>query len=491
MTLASQSGTATVRHFIGGELVGNATGSATREIRDPANGELVATVPEGSAEDVDRAVRGAREAFAGWWDTPAATRGKVLYDCARAVLARTDELAPLLTAEQGKPLVESRMEIRRFAHTLEHYAGLAKSLRGGYVPDLDEKPHRHGVILKRPLGVCGAIIPWNFPLSLLGNKLAPALVAGNTMVVKPAETTPLTSTRVVAILHEAGVPVNVLNSVLGDGPGVGAALVGHEHVAKVGFTGSTDTGRRVMAAAAGTIKRITLELGGSDPLIVCADADVDRAVSSASVGRFFNCGQACLAIKRVYLFEEIADEFTEKLLAKVRKLTVGPGTRDGVRLGPLHSAVQLREIETQVEDAVAHGAEILTGGRRPDDPDLEGGFFYLPTVLRGVTPAARMWTEEVFGPVLPLYRVKSLDEAIERANDSVFGLGSSIWTRDLDMATRAAERLEAGYTWINSVTKIYDELPFGGFKQSGLGHEHGSEALDCYQQSKSVVVAAG
>jgi len=383
------------------------------------------------------------------------------------------------------------MEIRRFAHTLEHYAGLAKNLRGGYVPDLDEKPHRHGLIIKRPLGVCGAIIPWNFPLSLLGNKLAPALVAGNTMVVKPAQTTPLTSTRIIGILHEAGVPAHVVNTVLGRGSVVGEALMTHELVAKVGFTGATETGRRIMAGAAETIKRVTLELGGSDPMIVCTDADIDRAVSAASVGRFFNCGQACLAIKRIYLFEEIADEFTDKLLGKVAKLNVGPGTEGGVRLGPLHSASQRAEIEEQVADAVAKGAEILVGGERPEGDKYAKGHFYQPTVLTGVSPDARMYREEVFGPALPLYRVSDLDQALERANDSIFGLGSSIWTRDLDTATRAAERLEAGYTWINSITKIYDELPFGGFKQSGLGQEHGIEALASYQQSKSVVVAAG
>jgi succinate-semialdehyde dehydrogenase/glutarate-semialdehyde dehydrogenase len=479
-----------IQHFIGGESVGS-VGGDQREIRNPANGELVATVPEGTEEDVDRAVNGAHDAFPGWWDTPAATRGKVLFECADAVLANLEELAALLTAEQGKPLAESRTEIRRFAHTLEHYAGLAKNLRGGYVPDLDEKPHRHGLIIKRPLGVCGAIIPWNFPLSLLGNKLAPALVAGNTMVVKPAQTTPLPSTRIIGILHEAGVPAHVVNTVLGRGSVVGEALITHELIAKVGFTGATETGRRIMAGASETIKRVTLELGGSDPMIVCADADVDRAVSAASVGRFFNCGQACLAIKRIYLFEEIADEFTDKLLGKVAKLTVGPGTEDGVRLGPLHSAAQRTEIEEQVEDAVAKGAEILAGGERPDGDKYANGHFYRPTVLTGVSPEARMYREEVFGPALPLYRVSNFDEALERANDSIFGLGSSIWTRDLDAATRAAERLEAGYTWINSITKIYDELPFGGFKQSGLGHEHGIEALECYQQSKSVVVAAG
>lgn len=477
--------------FIGGHVVGSGDGGETREIHNPADGELVGTALDGTPADVDRAVRGAHEAFPDWWATPAAARGRILYRCTRAVLDAEEELARLLTAEQGKPLAEARMEVRRLAHTLEHYAGLAKNLRGGYVPDLDENPRRHGLILKRPLGVCAAIVPWNFPLSLLGNKLAPALVTGNTMVVKPAETTPLTSTRVIRLLHEAGVPANVVNTVLGAGPVVGEALVTHPLVAKVGFTGATETGRRVMAGAAGSIKRVTLELGGSDPMIVCADADVDRAVSAASVGRFFNCGQACLAVKRVFLFEEIAEEFTGKLAGKVRRLTVGPGTEEGVRLGPLHTAAQRDELEAQVRDAVERGARILVGGSRPEGARLAKGHFYLPTLLTDVPGDSRMATEEVFGPVLPLFRVRSLEEAIGRANSTVYGLGSSIWTRDLGRATAAAERLEAGYTWINSVNKIYDELPFGGFKQSGLGQEHGEEALECYLQTKSVVVAAG
>jgi succinate-semialdehyde dehydrogenase/glutarate-semialdehyde dehydrogenase len=323
---------------------------------------------------------------------------------------------------------------------------------------------------------------------LLGNKLGPALVAGNTVVVKPAETTPLTDLRVIEILNRAGIPAGVLNVVTGQGSVVGEALLEHPDVAKIGFTGSTEVGRRVMAAAARSIKRVTLELGGSDPIIVCDDANVDKAVSAASVGRFFNCGQACLAVKRIFVFEAVADEFTDKLVAKVNKLTVGPGTEAGVRLGPLHTAAQRAEIEAQVRDAVDRGAEVLTGGRRPEGEPYQNGNFYLPTVLSSVDPASLVLTEEVFGPAVPVVRVHDVEEAIERANDSIFGLGSSIWTRDLDRAGLAAEKLEAGYTWINSIAKIYDELPFGGFKQSGLGQEHGLEAIDHYLATKSVVV---
>jgi succinate-semialdehyde dehydrogenase/glutarate-semialdehyde dehydrogenase len=243
-----------------------------------------------------------------------------------------------------------------------------------------------------------------------------------------------------------------------------------------------------MASAAKTIKRVTLELGGSDPIIICDDADIDKAVSATSVGRFFNCGQACLAIKRIFVFEAVAQAFTDKLVSKVKRLTIGPGYEDGIRLGPLHTPGQRAEVEAQVQDAVERGATVLIGGRRPEGEQYDKGNFYLPTVLADVESGSRVLTEEVFGPAIPVVRVKDLDEAIARANDSIFGLGSSIWTRDLDRATYAAERLEAGYTWINSVTKIYDELPFGGFKQSGVGQEHGIEAIDHYMATKAVVV---
>ena len=284
-------------HFIAGEYVASSS-AATRDIINPATGGVVATVPRGSVEDLHDAVQTAKDAFPGWWETPASRRGKILYDAVKAIRSRAEELALLLTSEQGKPLAEARMEIHRYAFTIEHYAGLAKKLEGRLRAQSGRKGP--GLIIKRPYGVCGAIVPWNFPLSLMGNKVGPALVAGNTMVIKPAETTPLTDLKVIEIMTEAGLPPGVLNVVLGQGSVVGQALIEHPQVAKIGFTGSTEVGRQVMASAAQTIKRVTLELGGSDPIIVCDDANIDKAVSAASVGRFFNCGQACLAIKRIF-----------------------------------------------------------------------------------------------------------------------------------------------------------------------------------------------
>jgi succinate-semialdehyde dehydrogenase/glutarate-semialdehyde dehydrogenase len=345
------------------------------------------------------------------------------------------------------------------------------------------------MIIKRPIGVCGAIVPWNFPVSLLGNKIGPALITGNTVVIKPAGTTPLTDIQAVLILNEAGLPPGVLNIVPGPARIVGETILKDPRVRKIGFTGATSTGKHVMEVAAQNVKRVTLELGGSDPMIVCDDADIDEAVSAASVGRFFNCGQACLAIKRLYLFDKIYDQFVAKLVAKMDKLRVGNGLEQGVIVGPLHTAAQRDEVEEQVNDAVKRGAKVLAGGSRPTGEAFAKGNFYLPTLLVDVDEQSRVVQEEVFGPALPIMPVKDLEEGIAKANRSIYGLGSSIWTRDLDKATAAAERIEAGYTWINSPQIIFDELPFGGVKQSGLGKEHGEEALDYYMEAKSVVVA--
>lgn len=475
--------------FIAGEPVDSESKGAT-PVRNPATGEIVDTVPTGTVNDIRRAIDAANSALKKWSEVAPAKRGAILLKAGQLILEQEKELATLLTREQGKPLRESILEIRRFVHTLDHYGGMAKSLRTAAVV-LDRG--RHGLVLRKPLGVCGAIVPWNFPVSLMGNKLGPALLAGNTVVVKPAGTTPLTDLRCCELIDKAiqdgGGPKGVLNVVTGPGSVVGEELLVNPTVRKIGFTGATDTGRRVMQSAAKDFKHVTLELGGSDPMIVCDDADIDRAVSAASVGRFFNCGQACLAVKRLYLFDTIADVFIAKLVEKVRKIAVGNGLKPGVLMGPLHTAAQRQEVEEQVADAVKRGAKVLFGAERPNGEEYEKGFYLQPTLVVDVDPASRLLQEECFGPALPIVRVKNLDHAIEQANNSIFGLGSSIWTRDINRAMAGAERIEAGYTWVNSAQIIYDELPFGGVKQSGLGKEHGEEAIEHYTDSKSVVIA--
>jgi acyl-CoA reductase-like NAD-dependent aldehyde dehydrogenase len=483
----STQATAEAGAFVDGAAHQN--GGPPLPLTNPADGQVFCEVASATPADVDAAVGAARAAFGEWSRLAVSARGELLAAAARRVHEHVDELAPLLTREQGKTLRDSRIELNRAVETLEHYAGLSKALRGSFAPHLD--PGTDGLVLRRPLGVVGAIVPWNFPTTLLCNKLGPALIAGNTVVAKPADTTPLTTLRFVELLSEAGLPPGVVNVITGTGPEAGEALVTHPDVRKVAFTGSTRTGERIMALASSGTKRLTLELGGSDPLIVCEDADLAKAASAASMCRFYNCGQACLAVKRVYVVGAVADEVIESITAKAKKLRLGRGDADGSQIGPLHTARQRELVAGQVERTLALGGELLCGGAEPDDPELRDGFFYSPTVVLDPPHDSPMGTEEVFGPALPIWRVRDLDEAIERSNASQYGLGSSVWTADLERAREAAERLECGYTWINSPTKVYDELPFGGVKSSGFGKEHGEEAFDYYTDSKSVVLRGG
>ena len=468
--------------IIEGQRVGAASGH-TYQVTNPATGEVVEEVPSGGAEDVDRAAQAAAKAQRGWARLAPAERARILHEAAAHMLTKVEEIAPLLTAEQGKTILESRIEAKRFGENIGWFADLADKIHGEQVSLPDTSTY--GLVLRRPIGVTGAIVPWNFPLTLAANKVAPSIAAGNAVVLKPSSTTPLATLRCIEALIEGGLPEGVVNVVLGQG--TGEAIVTHPLIRKVALTGSTPTGKKVMAAAAPFLKKVVLELGGSDPCIVLEDADLDEAAKAISVGRFFNCGQACLAIKRLYVQESVYEELLDKLVARAKRLKPGNGMDKASRMGPMHTAVRREEVEAQVRDALERGGRALFGGGRPEGAEYERGHFIEPSILVDVPDEARVWQEEVFGPALPVRRIKDLDEGLELANRSVFGLGSSIWTSSMKAAWRAVAELEAGYTWVNALQIAHDELPFGGTKESGFGKEHGLEAFHQYTEQKSVV----
>jgi acyl-CoA reductase-like NAD-dependent aldehyde dehydrogenase len=470
-------------------IAGSATaGTGARlPVADPATGQTIDEVPAATAAEVDAAVQAAAGAFPSWRRTDAGERAAHLLRLAEAVQAATGELVALLTREQGKPTLEAQGELRHFLGGLRYYAEAATKRHGSYQELPSQFGRAYGLVTRRPLGVVGAITPWNFPLTLLGNKVGPALAAGDTVVAKPAETTPLATLRVAELAGEAGLPPGVLNVVTG-GPATGEALVVHPDVRRVAFTGQTGTGRRIMELAGPALKHVSLELGGSDPTIVLADADLDDAVKNIQIGRYWNCGQACLAPKRAFVHAEVYQAFLDRLVERVGRYEPGPGDtraeKPRLRIGPLHTAAQRDLVAAQLGDAVDGGAKVLVGGEAMDGP----GHFFQPAVVVDAPAGSRLATEEVFGPVLPVWRVGGLDEAIERANATMYGLGSSIWTRDAAAIDRAVRELDAGVTWVNQLHYGYDELPFGGTKQSGFGREHGLQALEEYTELKSVVV---
>ena len=474
-----------MKMLIQGQLE-DAQGADVIQVANPATGELVDTVPKGTREDARKAIDAAAEAFKVWSEKPTIERSRVLLKTADLVRANVDDLGGSLTLEQGKPLGEAKSEINSFANTCEYYAGLIGRERGAHTPF--STGEGFFIVTKRPLGVVGAILPWNFPVSLMGWKVAPGLAAGNTFVVKPASTTPMTDIRVGELMLKAGLTPGAVNVVTGPGGVVGEELLDSTKVAKIAFTGETGTGKRIMDGSANSIKRLTLVLGGSDPMIVCDDADIELAVEGAAWGRFRNCGQSCTSVKRLFLFEAIADQFVMKFAEKVRSIRIGNGMEKSTHMGPVHTAEQRGKVESMVEDAENRGAKELGKGGRPADKVLARGNFLAPIVLTEVGYDSQIAREECFGPALPIFVVKDLEEALERANDTLYGLGSSVWTRDVEKAYYAAEHIQAGTTWVNSPPISRAEGPFGGFKQSGFGRELGLEGLDHYYETKCIQV---
>jgi succinate-semialdehyde dehydrogenase/glutarate-semialdehyde dehydrogenase len=473
--------------LINGEKVPAKSGEEM-PIINPATEEQFEAVPKAGPEDVDAAVEAARAAFKEWAGKDPDERATLMRAGIEKIKESGKEIAEILVREQGKPMMEAMGELHHFIHGMNFYADLASKIRGVYTPLPSTLGKSYGMVIKRPIGVCAAIVPYNFPLTLMGTKVGPALAGGNTIIVKPADTTPLATLRVAELLQEAGLPPGVLNVVTGPGDEVGEALVGHPEVRRVAFTGSTGVGRRIMEIAGPKFKRVSAELGGSDPVIVCPDANVENAVRGVNIGRFFNAGQACLAAKRVYVFEEVYDEFMQSLVKRVSRYELGDGMEKAekpkIRMGPLNAAHHRDALASQLEDAVNGGASVAYEGETNGDK----GFYFAPTIIEGASHDSRVVREETFGPLLPIFKVGDINEAIQLANDSSYGLGSSIWTYDVRHIHKAAQEMEAGMTWVNQIHYGYDELPFGGVKDSGVGREHGPEALDLYLESKSVVV---
>ncbi len=454
------------------------------DVINPATGEKIDRVPSGSADDVARAVDAAVDASAGWKKKTARDRGIVLFHTAENVREQHKELARLLTMEQGKPLRESVDEVRGYANILEFYAGISASQQGELV--------RLGgagdaLVVREPVGICGAIIPWNMPVIIMGWKVGPALLAGNTLVLKPASTAPLTNLRLAQILEASGLPAGVLNMVTGPGDIVGEAMVRHPMIRKISFTGNCATGQRIRELAAGHIKELTLELGGSDPMIVMDDADIGKAVEGAIRGRFYNAGQTCTAVKRLFVHEAIEKTFIRNLKHRIEELKIGNGLDAGVDLGPLNNPSQRDRISQAVEAARdAEEGVILTGGSAPENTPYDRGLFYLPTLVANVVPESGLMNDEIFGPVLPVMPVPDLDTAIREANRTRYGLGASVWTNDLHTVKRVFDEVRAGIVWINRHLTVPPEVPFGGMGESGLGRENGLHALDSYTRTKTL-----
>ena len=472
--------------FIGGAWT-DARSGQTFETINPATNQVLARIASAGPEDLDAAVAAARKAFEGgaWPKMTPAERGRILWRMADLLMAKADEVARLETLDNGKPIFESRMvEVPVEAEILQYYAGWATKIGG------ETLPARAGAFtytLREPIGVVAAIVPWNFPLLLAIWKVAPALAAGNTVILKPSSDTPLTALKFAEIAQEAGLPEGVLNVVTGKGSTVGMGLVKHPGVDKIAFTGATETGVEIMRSGAETLKRITLELGGKSPNIVFADADLEAAVRGATVGIFYGKGEVCAAGSRLFVEKKIHDEFLEKLVGRAKKMVPGDPLDPKTRFGAIVSKRQMEKVLSYIASGKEEGAALVAGGERAQVANLDGNFV-LPTIFDRVQPSMRIAREEIFGPVLSTLEFTDPEEAIAQANATPYGLAAGVWTRDVAKAHRAARALKAGTVWINTYNRYDPALPFGGYKQSGFGRELGAAALEHYTQVKSVWV---
>ncbi len=455
----------------------------TFAVTNPATGAVIGEVADGGADDARAAVDAAAAAFDGWAGRTAYERSAILHEAHQLMRSRTDALAKLMTEEQGKPLKAARNEVGYAADFLLWFAEEAKRVYGETIPA--PRADQRFLVLKQPVGVCAAITPWNYPISMITRKVAPALAAGCTMVVKPAEQTPLCAKAVVELMAEAGVPAGVLNLVSTSDPApVGDAWLTDARVRKVTFTGSTEVGKHIARRAADQVKRVSLELGGHAPFIVFDDADPAHAAKGATLVKMLNTGQACISPNRIFVQRGIVEPFLATLTERVGRMRAGDGMQDGVTIGPLVDQPSLDKVDRQVRDAVDKGARLVAGGRRLTDDGLDAGYFYAPTVLADVSEEMDIYREETFGPVAPVIVFDDEDEVIARANDTTYGLASYVYTRDLSRALRSFERLRFGIVGINDINPTAAAAPFGGVKESGLGREGGRAGIEEYLDTK-------
>ncbi|MEK4303536.1 MULTISPECIES: betaine-aldehyde dehydrogenase [Oceanobacillus] len=475
----------TRKQYINGEWVLALSGE-TREIINPFNQEVIALVAEGNEEDAKMAVAAARNVFdqGDWSATSATERGNIVRDIAALIERDKEELAELESLDTGKTVEESRGDMDDIAGVFRYYAESADK-DGGEIID-SPVPHTISKVVKEPVGVCGQITPWNYPLLQASWKLAPALVAGNTLIMKPSEITPLTTIKVFELMEEAGVPKGVVNLVLGAGATVGEELAINEDVDLISFTGGIETGKRIMRSASSNVKKLALELGGKNPNVIFADANFETAVDQALNAVFFHAGQICSAGTRIIVEESIHDAFVEELVERVRKIRLGSGFDKNTQMGPLISKIHLEKVMAYVNNGVKEGAKVAVGGTRPDEPALQNGFFYLPTVLTGCTTEMNVVQHEGFGPVITIETFRNEEEAIRLANDSIYGLAGGVWTKDIAKAERCVANMRMGTVWINDFNVYFPHAPWGGFKQSGIGRELGKLGLEEYQETKHV-----